>query len=204
MKNEDHAMKCTEVRELLLDYLEGQLEGEKAMPVADHLALCESCRREKSVCEQSWAMAGEWPDIEPDPLYRARFWEKASRQERTGIWSTLQDIFREKRIALTALASMILMLGAFSLWHRSPAQPWDSQACQPWNGNMMEQVIASIEGSEESPLTAGAFFRDSGIMRLPDYVEENEEELYPELDIGRSSLALMDGAYEVMGAMAGE
>jgi hypothetical protein len=204
MNNEGDAMKCTEVQGLMLDYLEGQLGAEKAIPIEAHLALCESCRREKSAYEQSWALAEEWPDIEPDPLYRAKFWEKASRQERTGIWSALQDIFRAKRTALTALVSMILLLGAFALWHWSPAQPWEGQAYQPWNGNMMEHVIASVEGIEDSPLTAGAFFRDSGIIRLPDYVEENEEDLYPELDIGRSSFALMDGAWEMMGTMAGE
>ena len=37
---------CESVRELLVDYADGDLPGESARPVADHLAGCPSCRRE--------------------------------------------------------------------------------------------------------------------------------------------------------------
>jgi len=146
-------------------------------------------------------MVARWPDVEPDPLYRAKFWEKAERHR--GVRGLFGAAWM-RAPAFGAIVSMMLLLGGIWSWQWSLSRSWESQAYQPWNSGTMAHISLPGASLDEPPAAAAAFFEERALVSLPEYVGESENEIYPELHIGKSSLAIMDDAYEFMGSMAGE
>jgi len=76
-------MKCSDIKELLSAYLDGQAESQDRAMVEDHLGSCETCRKEFHLLKKTWDLLGEMEDIAPSPNYRDRFWTSADKH---GSW----------------------------------------------------------------------------------------------------------------------
>jgi hypothetical protein len=194
-------MECRDAKKVILDYLEGSLKGEEARSLEEHMASCGACCREKESFAQSWAMVGTWADIEPDPLYRAKFWEKAAVEEKKSFLAGLGDLFMHKRLAIGSLFSLLLVLGFLFMWRHTESTDWNSQANTAWNRDAMEHISAMVEDMGAPPKTAGAFLEGRNVIQLPEYVESKEGDVYPDLEIGKSSLVVMDGTQEAIKAL---
>jgi anti-sigma factor RsiW len=65
------------IRDLLVEYIEGELPQDQRRLVEKHMAHCWDCRHEAELLDLSWSALGSWKDAEPSVLFRARFWQKA-------------------------------------------------------------------------------------------------------------------------------
>ena len=77
---EKRDMRCPGFREIIWDYLEGELED----PVRDrsdrHLADCPDCRRELKKAERLLKLLPAGRPPQPSPEYRAAFWPRLREQ----------------------------------------------------------------------------------------------------------------------------
>ena len=62
-------MNCEEVRELLPDFLAGNVEGTERAAIETHLGGCAEC----NAAVEMWATLGALPEEQPSPALRARF-----------------------------------------------------------------------------------------------------------------------------------
>ena len=73
-------MKCDEIKQLLMAYLDGELSAEQAAAVQQHLAECPACAREHRLLQRTWEMLLEDEDIEPSPDFARDFWQRVRRE----------------------------------------------------------------------------------------------------------------------------
>jgi HEAT repeats len=66
-------MQCEEIRAQFADYVIDQIEEPNRSLVAEHLAVCESCRTETEELRTLWTTLGSVPASEPSPELRSRF-----------------------------------------------------------------------------------------------------------------------------------
>lgn len=98
-------MNCDKTRELIVDSLSGRLstghpDGTQ-WEFEHHLDECNACREEYATMSRTWEGMSKWPDEEPGPNVRARFYQmleayEEGRRERespkpSGFWSFLRQ-----------------------------------------------------------------------------------------------------------------
>lgn len=66
-------MRCDEVRERLVEYLEEELSGGEQAAVRAHVASCELCRSELGALERTVRLLRDDGYVEPEPFYWTRF-----------------------------------------------------------------------------------------------------------------------------------
>ena len=74
-------MKCDEIKQLLIAYLDGELSAEQAAAVQQHLADCPDCAREHRLLQCTWEMLLEDDDVEPSPDFARNFWHRVRGAE---------------------------------------------------------------------------------------------------------------------------
>ena len=106
-------MQCHRIKKLIPDFLEGALDSKINQEVLRHLQSCEVCAKEKELYEKTWQLIGEWQDIEPEPGFNSRFWNRlVSRQtkvERTPNINILR-LTQRFTVALATAAIVILAI----------------------------------------------------------------------------------------------
>lgn len=116
-------MKCNEVKELLIEYLDESLDARRRQAVDEHLCDCNSCRKERdgllSACEM---MADYQAPVVSDQFTRQvlqKVHERSQKQQATGLFDRLVAFMSFR--SLPALASLALLagLGYFILSNRS-------------------------------------------------------------------------------------
>jgi hypothetical protein len=80
-------MDCTQIRELLGEYVDDQMSAAQAEPVKQHLAACSSCRDEASALSETMRLLQEWPAIEPPSSFVDDVVAAATLDETLGAWS---------------------------------------------------------------------------------------------------------------------
>jgi hypothetical protein len=73
-------MDCTEIKNRIPIFLDGELEPPEHQRVKAHLRTCAKCSQEAQAIQKAWEMLGEVDDIQPDPNYSAHFWNRVSEQ----------------------------------------------------------------------------------------------------------------------------
>lgn len=72
--------RCETIQDRLPAYSEDDLPASERELVESHLEACADCRKELHLLERAWDVLDCWehPDLkaEPDPLFRAKVWEK--------------------------------------------------------------------------------------------------------------------------------
>ena len=103
-------MKCCKIRKLIPDFLEGQCGRKKRKIIAKHLQVCKDCAQEKRLYEESWQLIGQWKDVEPEPGFKTRFWNRLiSQSERRFIPKiSLGLLKRWSPVLATALTVLIV------------------------------------------------------------------------------------------------
>ncbi|MFO8101946.1 MAG: zf-HC2 domain-containing protein [Dehalococcoidia bacterium] len=115
-------MKCHEVRERLVEYIDGRLEERQLQSIEEHLQGCPDCRRElESMRELDAGLKQEvpamWESIEPSAAFLNRLKSMELEPEKTSFLSFLDPLvalFRNNRAVtaagLTALIAIVLAL----------------------------------------------------------------------------------------------
>lgn len=104
-------MKCDDVRELLVDYLYGEMDKGEVKKFEGHIKRCTSCKTELASLQATSKLLQQWPDI--DPKMQLVF-----VKEKRALSDSLRSVvpWRAPRLPklafglATALASLLLLL----------------------------------------------------------------------------------------------
>jgi len=115
-------MKCQGLRDLIPDYLTGELAHEALREFEAHLTQCDGCAAELKQTELTWVALGRIPEVEPGSELRGRFYAMLGDEKRriaraeNGSWLKRLDRWAEswmpKRPAVqVTMAVMLLAVG---------------------------------------------------------------------------------------------
>jgi len=114
-------MKCIKCRRLLMELSEGQLEGALAQSIREHLAGCDSCRRELYGIQSSLQMMEDAKRFQTIPEPPADFAERVMDRIHRGMKTHFP--FRRLVSGIVAIC-FALAIGAISLFY---VEPWEKQ-----------------------------------------------------------------------------
>lgn len=156
-------MNCQELRDLIPDYLSGQLVTEALRLFESHLMDCENCRSELEQMESAWVALGDIPDEEPGPELRGRFYamlegekrrlaraKRGSLLKRAEIWV---DSWWPRRPAIQmAMLAVFLVVGLAIGTGLEPGRRGDGEVAQLRDEveQMHQMVSMSLLGQESS------------------------------------------------------
>ncbi len=116
-------MKCEEVRNLLIEYIDGNSAREIQSEIESHLKECAECRKEYSELQNLFRLMGEQKPDEPDESLRRNFKSMlASEIEKQRVVETVRDIplhhllnIKWSSPFLRIAAGIILLVGGISI-----------------------------------------------------------------------------------------
>ncbi len=118
-------MKCIKCRKLLMELSEGQLEGTLAQSIREHLAGCDSCRRELYGLQSSLKIMDDAIRFQAAPEPPADFAERVMDRIHRGV----KTHFPSRRLVSGVVATcFVLAIGAISLFY---TEPWEKQSPPP-------------------------------------------------------------------------
>lgn len=119
--------------ENLTAYASGQLTGDEAQKVEQHLKACESCRKELHRLRQLDLLLSSVGDIEPSPRFMQGVWNRIQQDQKV-------IAFRSRRklswVALAAVIAFFVFVLAVNRWPHSPevahqTQPQQHKVAKP-------------------------------------------------------------------------
>ena len=96
-------MNCQEVRELLLDSMDGELPASIQQEVAQHLRSCSACREELESYRKTSLLLQLRAVPEPAPDYWDRTWEKIRSRSRARVLPLSKASVFDRALALPAI-----------------------------------------------------------------------------------------------------
>lgn len=115
-------MQCRETKQLLPEYIQGELKRDVQTRVQSHLNACHGCREELRLMQETWRMLGEVDDIEPAPGYVSRFWAGVESQRpwhEQILQRTKYIVFQHPWVPALASAAVILIVAGITLLDQS-------------------------------------------------------------------------------------
>jgi anti-sigma factor RsiW len=107
--------------EVLVAWLDGELNAADASRVAAHVDACAACRREAALLRESGELLARLPDVAPTPGFEARV-VAAARRSDVVTASRGRLVFLRPRIAA---AAAVLVGVAAGVWWLAPSAPTD-------------------------------------------------------------------------------
>ncbi len=116
-------MNCEQIREILMDFLDGKLDGERARAVRLHLASCTDCASRLSPADRMEILPVLDEEIEPSAGFAARFQarlrERSVSGQREAWWRRLRAWGYPWKLAAGVLI-VLIAVGVF--WGRFPGR----------------------------------------------------------------------------------
>jgi len=197
-------MNCTEAQQNLPEYCEGGLSAATMEAMKAHLSKCGTCAAEESAHRKTWNLLDRWTEIEPDSMYRARFWQK-ERETGRGF---LQNLAPALRSALAAAVCSILMIVAAVMLVPSHdrSESLSSSSYRAWRPIEYTAYSQAVDyrlawQREDSKMLAGVH----SIISVPDYLggtSESESSIYPDIPLGDKGVSIMEGTQQIITEMA--
>jgi anti-sigma factor RsiW len=178
---------CTERQELLAAYLEGDLPPGDARALEEHIGACPGCSSLLETMRKSWEYLDVLEDIEPNPAFRARFWEETLKAG-PSFWEMLAAFFRQGFPAWGAAVILILLLFA---WHIGGGRMIGKLPGPLPATSTITMVPPSEIEAEESLLALSIMHPESRTIEVPEYVESPAAQ-DTDPDLGHKSMDLMD------------
>jgi anti-sigma factor RsiW len=145
-------MNCHEVKKKLPDFLDSQLSEEQSTQIHHHLESCMPCTQEVKRLQTTWEVLGQWPEVNPSPHFKQRFWEKISELEKQKApkgW--LSWGWRTAWIPLGSLAAALFLILLWVLWP-SAQKDDDVQMATVNQQNSLLELAASLDLLEHKDL----------------------------------------------------
>ena len=121
-------MNCEALRELIPDYLTGQLTPETLQEFEAHVRECAGCQAELKQMESAWVNIGRLPQEEPTPALRGRFYSMLEREKRLASEAEREPWFNRlegwlalwwpRRPALQLASAVLLLIAGLFLGSR--------------------------------------------------------------------------------------
>ncbi len=166
-------MDCREIKALLPEYVDGELEGYHQQAVRAHVQDCPGCRRQLRAMEDAWKMLGELGEVEPHPNYLARFWARvdARRPWHEQLLERIRTALAPRRMVPVLVSAVIIIAVGFVAMRFYPQKPVSNAIIAGLDGvdlNMIEQMdmIEELDVLQEID-----FLSDLEIMEVLDELE---------------------------------
>lgn len=197
-------MDCRKVKKMMLDYLEGSVEKNDIKEIENHLSECKECKEEIKRFDDTWKMLESWKDIEPDPLYIARFWENEASYKKESIFDRIKSALWSYKPVIAIILFLISIACVFriSIMYKAEENLFDPHYKQ-WNKMYavnIDTVVKPIIFYENEML---AFEDNVSLFTIPDYLEKGNTESadYNDFDLKLGNLKIMDGTGDVIQKM---
>jgi hypothetical protein len=101
-------MGCEKIRELILEYSEGNLNQSDKLEVESHLRECKGCNLYFGQSDKVWNLLDKWDTLDTKDDFIPRFWDRVSEEDTKG--GGVFDFFRNLRVDLVAGVVGVIML----------------------------------------------------------------------------------------------
>ncbi|MDH7511324.1 MAG: zf-HC2 domain-containing protein [Clostridiales bacterium] len=179
-------MKCSVARQLISDFVDGELSLGEEKALRSHLDVCAECEQLLSDFQKIAREARDLPSLLPSPStwqkiaagLRTVQFEKAAPEERKRTWLPTLSLSPGWRYALAGLLALAIIGGlVISL------KPWRREA--PVQKGSFEYTLAKLEEAQR--------YYEKAIAALNDAVETQENGLSPELaEVFKQNIEAMD------------
>lgn len=104
---------CEDIRERLVEFIEGELDPVDAAEVAEHLASCRACAEEHEALEGTFALLKDDGYVEPDTFYWTRFNAKLRQRLRAsgGLNAAPRWTVLVPRLVPVGVAALFFLVG---------------------------------------------------------------------------------------------
>ena len=123
-------MNCEQIRNLLRDFADGNLDGEKSRAVRVHLASCAACASMLSPADRMEILPALDDEIEPSENFTARFYarlqERSRDRQRGSLWRRIAAWEYPWKLAAAGVLVIILVAGIFSRYPGGRSEPPES------------------------------------------------------------------------------
>jgi hypothetical protein len=197
-------MNCNEVQNNLPEYCEEALSADRMEAMAAHLSKCGTCAAEESAHRKTWDLLDNWMEVEPDSMYRARFWQK-ERETGRGFLQSLAPAVRS--VLAVAVCSILMIVAAVILVpSHDRSESLSSSSYRAWKPIEYSAYSQAVDyrlawQREDSKMLAGVH----SIISVPDYLgetSESESSIYPDIPLGDKGESIMEGTQRIITEMA--
>jgi hypothetical protein len=147
-------MNCEQVRDELLDLLDGQPDETTSAALREHLEGCAGCRREADEAKETWSLLGRLEENRSSEAMRSRFYEMleshrsqtGARSPRVGLTEWLESWW-PRRPALQAGIALAMLVAGLWLGPRvglGPGEPAELQELRDEMRSMSRTVTLSL------------------------------------------------------------
>lgn len=156
-------MKCKGLRDLIPDYLAGEMSTGDLELFEAHLAVCVDCQVELEQMESTWVALGGLPDEEPRPELRGRFYAMLEEEKRRlaraerGSWLRrldrwLNSWWPSRPAIQVAMAALLLVVGVTAGSRIEGSADGDGEIAQLRSEveQMQQMVSLSLLGQEST------------------------------------------------------
>ncbi len=108
-------MKCKEINNNILEYLDNTLPAEKRSAMQDHIDSCPACQKLVTEHKKTWELLGSAPSIEPRPGYIERFWENVDSRKPwyEEVFHTIRSSLLPGKLVLGSVVALCLFAATF-------------------------------------------------------------------------------------------
>jgi anti-sigma-K factor RskA len=99
-------MGCKEIKEFIFEYPDGDLSQSERLEVEVHLKECRDCSLFFNESHQVWDLLDKWDGIETEGDFVAKFWNRFSENDKSGILDSL----RNWKLNWAAAAAVVFIL----------------------------------------------------------------------------------------------
>mgnify|MGYP005838351893 CR=1 FL=1 len=139
-------MRCYRARKLIPKHLDGLLEEPLALKVRDHLASCDSCRRDEAQLAAAVRSLDLWPTVEPNLGYDAFL---ARLEQRSRAVQRPAPVFGAPGWAAASMAALGIAAGAL-LGSLEPGKVLDKPPTE-------QEVVAAMDLSAFDDVVEASF-----------------------------------------------
>ncbi len=108
-------MKCQDIKKLIPEYLEKDLQPKQNQMVAQHLMDCQVCQHELETVKKAWAVLTQLPSLEPSPNYISRFWTELSLRQQPWHEKVFEYLPQRRFAPALATACLVVIMGLFAV-----------------------------------------------------------------------------------------
>jgi|GEM_PF-2730744 len=115
-------MHCDKIKEMMSDYCEGKIAPAMLVPLENHLAQCDACRREVQEMKELWNILDNAPVVAPPPSLRAQVWsqidaesEENRRRPQPSLLDQLLRLFGRPAVIWSGVALLLVLLAGFTI-----------------------------------------------------------------------------------------
>jgi anti-sigma factor RsiW len=103
-------MKCEDLKNLIPEYLQGDLEQFDLDEISSHLFNCPNCREELELFEKSWSLLDSWEEISPSPGFQSAVMREIRKERQQQKKSFIDMVISLFRFNVPAWAAALMII----------------------------------------------------------------------------------------------